>query len=96
MQDDCLMSQLTVKEAMMISAALKLGKRISLAEKQLVVSEVILAIGLISVMKTKTMDLSGGQRKRLAIELEMFFDELTSGNIDSSTGPKFVSNSAEL
>lgn len=89
-QDNQLHGNLTVDEAMCVAAKLKVGDKSS-SERETIIADILDTLGLIDHRKTMTSGLSGGQKKRLSIALElvsnppiMFFDEPTSG-LDSSS-----------
>lgn len=94
MQDDNLQPLLTVQEAMHIAVDLKLG--LNYHEKSQKIDEILVAMGLDESRYTLTGELSGGQRKKLAIALElinnppiMFLDEPTSG-LDSTSSKQCI------
>ncbi|XP_005184543.2 ATP-binding cassette sub-family G member 4 [Musca domestica] len=95
-QDDRLQPLLTVNENMHIAADLKLGPNVSYEEKEAKIEDILLMLGLYDHDQTMTKRLSGGQKKRLSIAMElinnptvMFLDEPTTG-LDSSSCTKVL------
>jgi len=96
-QDDRLQPLLTVCENMHIAADLKLGEGVSKEEKTNIINEILSTLRLSEQGNTRTGRLSGGQKKRLSIALELitnplvlFLDEPTTG-LDSSSCTQCVS-----
>jgi ATP-binding cassette subfamily G (WHITE) protein 1 len=86
MQEDMIQPRLTVKEALTYAACLKLSSHIEYSVKLAVVDEVVDLLGLDKCVDTLSEHLSGGQRKRLSVALELvnnppviFLDEPTTG-----------------
>ncbi|XP_057670820.1 ATP-binding cassette sub-family G member 1 [Diorhabda carinulata] len=90
-QDDRLQPLLTVEENMRISADLKLPSNVTDKEKEKIIEDILITLNLNGTRKVRAAGLSGGQKKRLSIALElvnnpmvMFLDEPTTG-LDSSS-----------
>ncbi|MFF9011610.1 FHA domain-containing protein [Streptomyces sp. NPDC014870] len=85
-QDDILHLQLTVRRALAYAAELRFPEDTAAAERTARVDEVIGELGLVERAQQPIHSLSGGQRKRVSVALELltkpsllFLDEPTSG-----------------
>lgn len=85
-QDDILHAQLTVRSALSYAAELRFPQDTAKAERRARVEEVIHELGLEQRADQPVHSLSGGQRKRVSVALELltkpsllFLDEPTSG-----------------
>ncbi|XP_026483957.2 ATP-binding cassette sub-family G member 1 [Vanessa tameamea] len=94
-QHDDLRVHLTVYESMSLAAALKLAD-FKPRERKEKVLEVLALLGLSKTSRTLCRDLSGGQKRRLAVALELlsdpsllFLDEPTTG-LDSSASTSLI------
>lgn len=106
-QDDVLFDTMTVYECIMMSARLRLPDSISLREKEARAEEIIKLLSLEGARNTiigspEKKGISGGERKRTAIAMEMitnpdilFLDEPTSG-LDTFSAYNVVSQLRKL
>eukprot|EP01102_Stenamoeba_stenopodia_P007561 TRINITY_DN211_c0_g2_i1.p1 TRINITY_DN211_c0_g2~~TRINITY_DN211_c0_g2_i1.p1 ORF type:complete len:633 (-),score=130.70 TRINITY_DN211_c0_g2_i1:224-2122(-) len=107
MQDDVLFSHFTVRETLNYAAKLKLSGHLNSSQIRERVNEVIGMIGLQPCLDTIVGDplnkgISGGERKRLCIAIELlsrpgllFLDEPTSG-LDSATAASLIGTLKKL
>ena len=96
MQDDHLLLELTVRETVYYSIIFKQWKKMSEAEIRKMIRKVLKCVGLFEFRKQLVGTLSGGQKKRLAVAVELvnykpilFLDECTTG-LDSTSCYKLI------
>ncbi|KAI2474076.1 ATP-binding cassette sub-family G member 1 isoform X3 [Diabrotica virgifera virgifera] len=91
LQDDSLPNLFTVEECMMIASKLKIANMAKKA-REFLINEILTNLSLLKAKNTRCQSLSGGQKKRLSIALELvdnppilFLDEPTTGLDSAST-----------
>lgn len=95
-QDDVIHRELTVYKTLYYTARLRLSRDVSRAEINQTINEILDVTGLAERRNVRVNQLSGGQRKRVSIAVELitkpsviFLDEPTSG-LDPATEEKIM------
>lgn len=95
-QDDIIHRELTVYQTLFYVARLRLSRDVIQAEVDQIISEVLEVTGLVERRNVQIAQLSGGQRKRVSIAVELitkpsliFLDEPTSG-LDPATEERIM------
>ncbi|XP_065078459.1 ATP-binding cassette sub-family G member 4-like [Ochlerotatus camptorhynchus] len=101
-QEVPLLQNITVQETLHFAADLKLSSNVTRIHKTKIINDIIALLGLEKCAHSQARVLSGGERKRLSIGLElvsnpkiMFFDEPTSG-LDSESSYQVISYMKDL
>ena len=101
-QDDIIHADLSVRRTLRYAAQLRFPSSTSEAEIDAAVTAAIAAVGLVEQGDTRVSALSGGQRKRASIAVELltrprvfFLDEPTSG-LDPGTSAQLISQLRRL
>ncbi|XP_071454336.1 ATP-binding cassette sub-family G member 1-like, partial [Hetaerina americana] len=88
-QEVAMMAELTARETMKVASQLKMPRDVSKEQRDNTVAQIVDLLSLEECLGTKVCKLSGGEKKRLSIAVElvtnppiMFFDEPTS-NLDN-------------
>lgn len=104
MHDQMLYPLLSVREAMSFAIRFKTGTTMTLVQQKCKCDAILKQLNFLDSADTMTKNLSGGQRKRLSIALELvsdptilFLDEITTGldSLSSSQFVAFLSNLAQ-
>ena len=101
-QHDIVHSELTIRQCLDYAATIRLGRKIDSQTKKAIVEKIIRDADLGAIANSKISSLSGGQRKRVNIAVELtgrpevlLLDEPTTG-LDYATEKQIIANLRQL